>query len=97
MPSWDEWMSNPPIAFMSPWLETWRRAIELSGDVNGIALFWDPRQMRRRWLADLSRIMDSYMRSPAFLELIQYNLKAMTQTALLPSREDAGPPRSDRV
>jgi hypothetical protein len=42
---------------------------------------WDPRQLRQRWLADMSNAMDRVMRSPAFLELIRFNLVAMTRSA----------------
>jgi hypothetical protein len=38
----------------------------------------DPQQLQRRWLETLSRSLDGYMRSPAFLEALQRNLKAMT-------------------
>jgi hypothetical protein len=38
----------------------------------------DPQQMQKRWLEMLSRNLDGYMRSPAFLEAMQRNLKAMT-------------------
>jgi hypothetical protein len=38
----------------------------------------DPQQLQRRWLATLSQTLDSYMRSPGFLEAMQRNLKAMT-------------------
>jgi hypothetical protein len=40
--------------------------------------FGDPQQMQRRWLDSLSQSLDSYMRSPAFLEGLQRNLRAMT-------------------
>jgi hypothetical protein len=38
----------------------------------------DPQAMQRRWLEQLSKSMDGYLRSPAFLEAMQRNLKAMT-------------------
>jgi hypothetical protein len=40
--------------------------------------FGDPQQVQRRWLDALSQQIDSYMRSPAFLESMRRNLKAMT-------------------
>ena len=92
-----EWIPNPAIALMRQWLEIWQRTLTLCGDTDGIALFWNPRQLRNQWLADLSQTMDNYMRSPAFLELIRYNLRAMTRTARPFSGGDAGLLRSDRV
>jgi len=38
----------------------------------------DPQQMQKRWLETLGQSLDSYMRSPAFLEAMQRNLKVMT-------------------
>jgi hypothetical protein len=38
----------------------------------------DPQQLQRRWLEILSKNIDGYLRSPAFLEAMQRNLKAMT-------------------
>jgi hypothetical protein len=43
----------------------------------------DPKQLQRQWLDTLSRTLDSYMRSPAFLETMQKNLKAMTDLKAL--------------
>jgi len=40
--------------------------------------FGDPQQMQRRWLDSLTKSLDSYMRSPAFLEGLQRNLRAIT-------------------
>ena len=42
---------------------------------------WDPRSLRQRWLAEMSNAMDRYMRSPAFLELIRFNLETMSRSA----------------
>ena len=42
---------------------------------------WDPRSLRQRWLADMSRVVDRSMRSAAFLEVIRFNLHAMTRSA----------------
>jgi len=42
---------------------------------------WDPQPLRRRWLADMSRVMDRTLRSQAFLVMSRFNLRAMTRTA----------------
>jgi hypothetical protein len=39
----------------------------------------DPVALRRRWLDDLSKNLDAYMRSPVFLEAMQRNFEAVTQ------------------
>jgi hypothetical protein len=38
----------------------------------------DPRQMRRRWLDAVARSVESFLRTPAFLEAVKQNLKVMT-------------------
>jgi len=38
----------------------------------------DPQQMQRRWLDALGQSLDSFMRSPAFLDAMKQNLKTMT-------------------
>jgi len=38
----------------------------------------DPRQVQRRFLADLRALSADYVRSPAFLALMRWQLKAMT-------------------
>jgi hypothetical protein len=40
--------------------------------------FGDPKQMQRRWFEAPSKNIESYPRSPACLEAMQRNLKAMT-------------------
>jgi hypothetical protein len=42
---------------------------------------WDPRPLRQRWLAEMSNVMDRFMRSPAFAELIRFNMVTMTRSA----------------
>ena len=44
---------------------------------------WDPRELRKRWLAEMTHAFDRYMRSSAFLELMRFNLLAMTRSASL--------------
>jgi hypothetical protein len=74
------WMCNPWIALTIQQLEAWQRASSLPpSDLEGVVFFCDARELRSRWLADLSQALDSYMRSPAFLELMQQNFKAMTR------------------
>jgi len=46
---------------------------------------WDPRSLRQRWLADMTRLADRSMRSAAFLEMLRLNMQAMTRSAGLAS------------
>lgn len=43
----------------------------------------DPRQLQRQLLADLRNLAGDYVRSPAFLALMRWQLKAMTSTPQL--------------
>ena len=38
----------------------------------------DPQQLQRRWLDAVAQSLDGFMRTPAFLEAMQRNLKMMT-------------------
>lgn len=38
----------------------------------------DPQEIQRRWLDAMGQSLDSFMRTPAFLESMQRNLKSMT-------------------
>lgn len=78
MPPGEESTSNPFIALSAQWLEMWQRACVLNkANMEATLPFWDP-QLRSRWLAELSQAMDSYMRSPAFLEWMRCSLRAFT-------------------
>ena len=67
----------------SPFAGLWAGYLERA-DAQGKAMLdcfqalGDPQQLQKRWLEALSRSIDSSMRSPAFLEALQRNLKAMT-------------------
>jgi hypothetical protein len=66
-----------------PFAELWTGYLE-QADAQSKAMlecfqsFGDPQQIQRRWLDALSKSLDSYMRSPAFLEGLQRNLRVMT-------------------
>jgi hypothetical protein len=64
------------------WLAPWRHAAALGrGAATAMALFWDPRHLQELWLAELGRSTDRYLRSPAFLDLMQHHLATTTQLA----------------
>ena len=62
--------------FWAQWLEQSSRGTQALLEVMQTA--GDPQQLQRRWLDAVSRSLDDFMRTPAFLELLKINLKAMT-------------------
>jgi hypothetical protein len=79
-----------PLAAMGrQWLELWQRAgVFGRGGLDAAAAFYepwrfDPRRLRTLWLTELTHAMDRYMRSPAFLQLMQYNLSALAGSPYL--------------
>ena len=71
-----------------PFAAFWTNYLEQT-DANGKAMLecfqtlGDPQQLQKRWLETLGRSLDAYMRSPAFLEAMQRNLKVMTDVKSL--------------
>jgi hypothetical protein len=67
----------------SPFAGLWSGYLE-QADAQGKAFLeclqamGDPQQMQRIWLDMLSKSIDGYMRSPAFMDAMQRNLKTMT-------------------
>jgi hypothetical protein len=85
MPSGQALGPHPIIAFSQQWLRLWQRASVLgSGGLAAATLFHDHRQLRSRWLAELTQNTDRYLRSSVFLDLMRSNLRTMTvSTGLL--------------
>jgi hypothetical protein len=54
------------------------------------ASIWDPRVLRTLWFEALSEAMDAYLRSTAFLELMQCSLRPVGDAG--PSQDDASRP-----
>jgi len=74
----------PATVLADYWLDWWRHANALGrASFEWISVSTDPRSFRDRWLAALGQTVDQYMRSPAFLEAMQYNLKALTSPTSL--------------
>jgi hypothetical protein len=68
---------RPPLVDLTEsWWEVWRDAGAWGYGLFALGLFRDLRQMRQTWLAELTRTTDSYLRSPAFLELVRLGLGA---------------------
>ena len=58
-------------ALAQQWLEVWREAGACGYGLMALAFLRDAQDVRRALLADLTRTADSYLRSPAFLELVR--------------------------
>jgi hypothetical protein len=69
---------RPPalVTLTDRWMEAWRDAGAWGYGLLALGVFRDLQQMRRSWLTDLTRTTDSYLRSPAFLELMRFGLGA---------------------
>ena len=76
-------------AFWTQWLEQSGRGaqalmemMQSAGDpqqvLGAMQSAVDPQQVQRHWLDAVSRSLDDFMRSPAFLELMKQNLKTVT-------------------
>ncbi len=63
-------------AFWAQWLEQSSRGTQALLEVMQKAA--DPQQIQRHWLDAVSRSLDDFMRTPAFLEVLKNNLTAMT-------------------
>jgi hypothetical protein len=71
--------SNPAdsiSSFWAQWVEQSTRGTQALMEV--VQTAGDPQQIQRRWLEAVSRSLDEFMRTPAFLELLKNNLKAVT-------------------
>jgi hypothetical protein len=74
--------SNP---FLEPWMDFWSKTIEQSQEQSAVLLeamqgVPDAEALRRRWLDSLSQNLDTFLRSPPFLEAMRRNFEAMTET-----------------
>jgi hypothetical protein len=78
-------LAPPRNALADPWLDLWRDAGAWGFGLMAVGWLRDSRQLRRSWLADLTRTTDSYLRSPAFLELMRWGFAATVRsTSLVP-------------
>jgi hypothetical protein len=76
---------DPPAALTEPWLELWAHGAAMSRATQAAAaLLYDTRDWRSLWLRYMSRGMDLYLRSPAFLELMGSSLRAMNKPTTPP-------------
>jgi hypothetical protein len=63
-------------SFWAQWLEQSNQGTQAL--MEAMQTSFDPQQIQRRWLEAMSRSFDGFMRSPAYLELMKNNLKAVT-------------------
>jgi len=67
----------------NPYMEMWTRYLEQSGlqsqaAAESFQAFSDPQRFQQSWLDALSKSLEGFMRTPAFLEALKVNLKTMT-------------------
>jgi hypothetical protein len=62
--------------FWSQWLEQSSRGTQALLEAMQIA--GDPQNLQRRWLDAVSRTLEDFMRTPAFMEVLKNNMKAVT-------------------
>ncbi len=78
-PTASEAAADPTAAlasFWAQWMEQSTRGTQALLEVMQSA--GDPQQLQQRWLDAVSRSLEDFMRSPAFMELLKRNLKAIT-------------------
>jgi hypothetical protein len=66
------------------WFDWWRRAAALGwGGLDRLAAFHDPRELRNWWLGDMRQLTADYLKTPAFLALMRFNLTLLTQPTMI--------------
>ncbi len=70
-------------AVLRPWLEFWTQIFEQRADWMQVMMAGAPAKMdlqtlRKRWLEALTKSIEAYVRTPAFLESMRKNFDAMT-------------------
>ena len=72
---------------MQPFADFWSDYFKQANDVtrvflDGIDDSIDLKAWQRRWLDSVSKSMDAYMRSPAFLQAMKHNMDSINQTKM---------------
>src|SRR5262249_1333384 len=75
--------ANGADPVVQPLLDFWSKYVEQSQEqmkvlLDGVSGVGDPAALRRLWLDSLSKSLESYLRTPAFLEGMRRNLEVMT-------------------
>ncbi len=63
-------------SFWAQWLEQSSRGTQALLEAMQVA--GDPQNLQRRWLDAVSRTLEDFMRTPAFMEILKNNMKAVT-------------------
>jgi hypothetical protein len=63
-------------SFWAQWLEQSSRGTQALLEAMQVA--GDPQNLQRRWLDAVSRSLEDFMRTPAFMEILKNNMKAVT-------------------
>ena len=72
------------LALSRQWFDWWRQAAAVGWQqLDAVAAANDPRQMRNRWLSDMRQFSAEYLKSPAFLALIRFNITLLTQPTMI--------------
>lgn len=82
---------SPEAAPADPLTGMWARLFEQSNSQFQVVLdlmksAGDPQELQRRWLDALGQSLESFMRTPAFLESMQRNLKVMNDLKMMQDR-----------
>ncbi|MFO0953245.1 MAG: hypothetical protein U0835_19230 [Isosphaeraceae bacterium] len=64
------------ISFWSQWMEQSTRGTQAI--LEAMASVSDPKEMERRWVQSMSETAENFMRTPAYMEMMRRNLKAVT-------------------
>ncbi len=72
-------------AMVEPWMEYWMKLFEQNGDwmealMAGKPPDVDPATIRKEWLGAMTKSVDGYLRTPAFLEAMRKNSETLTAT-----------------
>ena len=72
-------------AMVQPWVEYWMKLYEQNTEwtkalMAGVPPDIDPATVRKQWMGAMTKSIESYMRTPAFLDGMRRNAEAMTAT-----------------
>ena len=79
--------TDPATAITRLWADWFARSNDQARALlDAMRPLGDPQQFQRRWLDAVAQSLDGFMRTPAFLEAMQRNLKMMTDLKALQDR-----------
>ena len=83
--------TDSPAIGANPLAQLWANMFEQSNQqaqamIDLMKATGDPQELHRRWLDAIGQSLDGFMRTPAFLESMQHNLKVMTDMKSMQDR-----------